>query len=103
LRNSEKFYVRNEAFERAKNGEYLLRRTGLQKGCDPVENSRDIQQLLLAPVEAAKVLSVSTRTLWSMTNAGELPAIKVRNRWRYPVEALERWIAQQAMARAVKL
>jgi len=50
-------------------------------------------KLLLTATEAARVLSVSPRTLWSMTASGELPVVRVRRSVRYSVDALREWIA----------
>ena len=54
----------------------------------------DPAKLLLTAPEAARVLSISARKLWSLTNSGEIPVIRVGARSvRYPVEALREWIA----------
>lgn len=52
-------------------------------------------RLALRPNEAAKALGISVRLLWSRTNAGEIPHVRVGRRVLYPVEALEQWLAQQ--------
>jgi predicted DNA-binding transcriptional regulator AlpA len=58
--------------------------------------------LLLTARESAKALSVSEKTLWSLTTPrGPIPAIRVGERsLRYSVRALEEWIARQPAATA---
>ncbi len=50
------------------------------------------ERLLLKPTEAAALLSVSARTLWSMTAGGEIPAVRVRRCVRYDRRDLLAWI-----------
>ncbi|MGD9857308.1 MAG: helix-turn-helix transcriptional regulator [Planctomycetaceae bacterium] len=59
-----------------------------------------IQPLLLPPRAAAKLLSISERTLWSLTAPrGPIPSILIGRSVRYSVAALTAWIdAQQAQA-----
>ena len=47
--------------------------------------------------EAARILSISERTLWSMTQPrGPIPAVRIGARSvRYSVEALRRYLAAQ--------
>lgn len=53
--------------------------------------------LLVDAREAARMLSISTRTLWSLTDCGEIPCVRIGRSVRYSVEALRGWIdAQQA-------
>ena len=48
--------------------------------------------LLLRPQEAAEVLGISSRKLWSMTQSGEVPCIRLGRCVRYSVDDLHRWI-----------
>ena len=59
-------------------------------------------KLLLTPREAAKALSVSERTLWSITAPrGNLPSVRVGTRSvRYSLDAIRAWIASQQGGRA---
>ncbi|MGZ0174306.1 MAG: helix-turn-helix domain-containing protein [Planctomycetales bacterium] len=54
------------------------------------------QQTTLTPLltvrEAADVLRVSERTLWSLTSSGELPAVRVGRSVRYCQNDLASWI-----------
>jgi excisionase family DNA binding protein len=51
--------------------------------------------LLLSPRDTAKALSISTRKLWEMTAAGEIPHLKVGRLTRYSVESLQAWLAER--------
>ena len=53
-------------------------------------------RLALRPKEAAVALSIGERLLWSMTNRGEIPHIKLGKCVLYPVAELERWLSEQA-------
>jgi len=54
------------------------------------------ERLALRPREAAALLGISGRTLWSWTKDGLLPHIKIGRTLRYPRAALEAWLADQA-------
>ena len=56
-----------------------------------------VPKLLLTPREAARALSVSERTLWSITvPRGDLPCVRLAGRTvRYDVEALRRFLAER--------
>ena len=51
--------------------------------------------LLLTSKQAAEVLSISPRKLWSLTTCGAIPHIRVGRCVRYPVDDLQRWIDSQ--------
>lgn len=51
-----------------------------------------IQPLLLTARQAAKALSISERTLYTLTKTGEIPAIKVGRLVRYDPRDLDAWI-----------
>jgi excisionase family DNA binding protein len=60
------------------------------------ENS---QALLLTPPEAARALAISPRTLWGMTQSGEIPCVRIGRSVRYDPADLRAWIsAQKSMA-----
>jgi excisionase family DNA binding protein len=46
-------------------------------------------KLLLTPREAAKMLSLCEKTLWSLTKRGELPAVRIGRSGRYDVADLQ--------------
>lgn len=48
--------------------------------------------------EAADLLRISDRTLYSLTKSGQVPYIRLGQRCvRYPVEELERWLKQNTL------
>ncbi len=53
-----------------------------------------VEPMLLTGKEAAKVLSVSERTLYALAKAGELPAIRIGRAVRYDPLDLRAWIEQ---------
>ena len=52
----------------------------------------DPSQLLVDSKTAAKLLSISTRTLWAMQKSGELPVVRRHRSIRFDVKDLEAWI-----------
>ncbi len=50
----------------------------------------------LRPREAAKALGIGERLLWSKTNAGEIPHLRVGRAIIYPVDLLRDWMVEQA-------
>jgi hypothetical protein len=58
--------------------------------------------LALRPRDAARMLSVSPRTLWGWTEAGLVPCVRVgtgkRKTVLYPVADLQSWLARRAGA-----
>ena len=60
-------------------------------------NSGDgVPRLSLRPAEAAVSLGISERLLWSKTNAGEIPCVRIGRAVVYSIAALETWLAEQA-------
>ena len=53
-------------------------------------------RLALRPKEAAKALGIGVRKLWSMTNQGQIPHVKLGRAILYPVARLEKWLADQS-------
>ncbi len=52
--------------------------------------------LALRPREAARVLGISERLLWSLTNRGEIPHLKLGRATLYPVAQLQEWLRERA-------
>jgi len=52
-------------------------------------------RLALRPKEAARALGIFDRLLWTKTNMGEIPHLRIGKRVVYPVAALERYLAEQ--------
>ncbi|MCK4658240.1 MAG: helix-turn-helix domain-containing protein [Phycisphaerae bacterium] len=55
----------------------------------------DPQPLAVDAKTAAKTLSISPRSLWSLTNAKEIPHARVGRRILYSLESLRRWLAKR--------
>ena len=51
--------------------------------------------LLLTTVEAAKVLTISARTLWQLTRDGKIRCIRIRRLVRYDQQDLLAYIEKQ--------
>ena len=49
-------------------------------------------QLLLKPMDAAKALAISERTLWALTRRGEIPCVRFGGAKRYDPRDLQAWI-----------
>ena len=45
--------------------------------------------------DIATLLKVGEKTIYSMTQSGELPAFKVRGQWRFSKKDIDVWIEQQ--------
>jgi len=58
------------------------------------------EPLLLRPAEAARLLAISPRKLWELTNAREVPSIRIGRALRYPTEDLRSWIAERRGGRS---
>ena len=50
-------------------------------------------RLALRPREAAQALGISERLLWRLTNQGDIPHLRLGLRVVYPVDALQKWLA----------
>jgi excisionase family DNA binding protein len=55
-----------------------------------------IERLLLSPREAAKALSICEKTLWTITQGGKIPVVRIGRAVRYPVDGLQEWIRRQS-------
>lgn len=49
-------------------------------------------RLLISGREAAKRLSICERTLYTLTKAGEIPAVRIGRAVRYSVDELQAWV-----------
>lgn len=45
--------------------------------------------------DVSDLLKVGDKTVYSMAQAGEIPAFKVRGQWRFSRKDIEAWIEQQ--------
>jgi excisionase family DNA binding protein len=69
-----------------------LRGLGLNGASIMLQVSNDHQRIALRPREAARILGISTRTLFSWTKEGVVPSVKVGRAVLYSVAALEEWL-----------
>lgn len=51
------------------------------------------EPMLLRPSEAARLLAISPRKLWELTNTREVPSVRIGRCLRYPREELSTWVA----------
>ena len=63
----------------------------------PVSNPAP-DALLIGARDAARRLSISERTLFTLTKAGTIPSVRIGGRVLYSVESLRRMIAEQGGA-----
>jgi len=54
------------------------------------------EKMALSPRACARALSISERLLWSKTNCGEIPCVRIGKRVLYPTDLLRQWLAEQA-------
>ncbi len=64
---------------------------------NPELSNSDDQPILLSPKEAAKRLGISERTLWTITDRGEIHCIRIGASKRYPVTELERFVSTKLL------
>jgi len=64
--------------------------------CDMKTEKDSIEPLALRPVAAARALGVSCRTLWTWTQAGVVPHVRVGRVILFPCDALKAWLAAKA-------
>lgn len=67
------------------------------KNLKPSTTDTDIPRLALRPNEAAQSLGISERLLWSKTNSGEIPHVRINSAVLYPISSLQSWLNEAAM------
>jgi predicted DNA-binding transcriptional regulator AlpA len=70
------------------------RTTGLDSVSD-VDQHLPPTRLLITARDAAFALSMSPRKLWAMTNAGQIPCVRLGRCIRYSPAELQSWIEGQ--------
>jgi excisionase family DNA binding protein len=68
-----------------------------------VSHTSSPQSLLVKPDEAAKLLSISSRTLWTLTREGVVPCVRLGKSVRYSLQTLRDVIAQRENRQNVDL
>lgn len=56
----------------------------------------NLNRLTVNRQEAAAMLGISERLLWTWTQAGSIPHVRIGTRVLYPVEQLRIWLNKQA-------
>ncbi len=59
-------------------------------------DSGKLPRLAMRPREAAEALGIGERLLWSLTNRGEIPHLRLGKAILYPIETLQAWLDHQA-------
>jgi excisionase family DNA binding protein len=57
--------------------------------------STQLSAMLLRRRDAADVLGISERKIWSLTASGEIPHVRIGRCVRYPADQLQQWIRAQ--------
>jgi len=68
----------------------------LNAKADAAGDANPTPRLALRPKEACVALSIGPRLLWSLTNRGEIPHMRLGRVVLYPVDALRGWLAEEA-------
>lgn len=80
---------------------WTSRTTGHNVNMFDRRNEQVIEPLLLTVRQAAKMLSISERTLWGLTKSGDIPAVRFGGRnVRYDPADLRAWIDSTKKSRA---
>lgn len=64
------------------------------------QNSREHERLLLSAAQASAMLGISKRLLWTLTNASQIPHVRIGRRVAYPVADLKAWVAARTIGGA---
>lgn len=72
-----------------------MNKTNHEHQDEPVDRGHIDEPMLLRPREAAKLLAISPRKLWELTNTKEVPVVRIGRSLRYPREALRGWVASR--------
>lgn len=51
-----------------------------------------VEKIALSAKEAAQALSLGERTLWALTNSGQVPAVRIGRKVLYPVHLLREYL-----------
>lgn len=60
-----------------------------------------VPRLSLRAREAAEALGISERLLWSLTNQGVVPHVRLGRAVLYPVDLLRDWLAERASSGSI--
>jgi len=65
---------------------------GRGRGDEARPDSTPTEPLLVSAKAAAELLGISARALWSLSNAGQVPSVRIGARRLYRPEALRAWV-----------
>ncbi|MFN3152117.1 helix-turn-helix domain-containing protein [Bremerella sp.] len=54
------------------------------------------ERFLISAAEAAELLSISPRTLWTLTQSGEISTVRIGRRVMYSPSVLRRWVRERS-------
>jgi Helix-turn-helix domain len=57
---------------------------------------KQIEPLVVDATEAAQMLSIGKRKLWSETNCGNIPCVRIGRAVRYSIESLREYVRNQS-------
>ena len=66
----------------------------------PTDIASNLAPLLLKPQDAARVLAISPRKLWELTNVGEISCLRIGRAVRYAYEDLKKYVEENTSAAA---
>jgi excisionase family DNA binding protein len=69
-------------------------RINLQKA-PPAEPAITPDRIAVGAKQAAKLLSISERSLWQLTKDKKIPATRVGRKWIYSVNELRRFVGEK--------
>jgi len=52
-------------------------------------------ETLLSADEAAELLKMTKQSLYASARRKEIPSFKLARRWKFPAQALQKWIAEK--------
>lgn len=66
-----------------------------RNGREPTDITPKLPTRLQKPAEAAEELAISPRTLWSLTDSGSIPCVRIGRSVRYDPADLRRYVDAQ--------
>jgi hypothetical protein len=60
-----------------------------------MESNTKNLDFLWRPSRTAKELAICPRTLWALTNSGEIPCVRINRSVRYRPETIRAWLAER--------
>ena len=66
------------------------------RGSAGADHASTLAPLALRAREAARMLGISERALWTLTSSREIPHVRVGKAVLYPVDELKAWLSERA-------